>query len=150
MKRGSALSILAAFGTTLTVAMGAGVAQAQQYSALQCQQLLAQIREYQEKLPAYEAQGQGAMLRQGIAANQAAYNRGCHSAGGNSSSRGANAAFGLSTPTEIPKIYVPPSRAGQFSGAGDRTRDEIDGMSLDDPPGTPAEPKPTRHLVQRR
>jgi hypothetical protein len=145
MKRGSALSVVAAFGTALTVAIGADVAQSQQYSALQCQQLLGQIREYQEKLPAYEAQGQGAMLRQGIAANQAEYNRGCHSAGGNTSSRRANTALGLSTPTEIPKIYVPPSRAGQFSGAGDRTRDEIDGMSLDDPPGTPAE-QPTRRV----
>jgi hypothetical protein len=47
------------------------------YSATRCNQLLAQIRELERVQGAYDAQGYGGMIRQGISANRAAYNSGC-------------------------------------------------------------------------
>lgn len=100
---------------------------AQQYTPLQCSQIIAQIQEYQRVLPAYEARGQGGIIRQGMQASQAAYTSGC---------RGG----GLSATAPMPSPSAPGSRAGQYSGAGSRARDELDGMSLDEAP------PPTRNL----
>ena len=47
------------------------------YSATKSSQLLAPIREYERILGAYDAQGYGGMIRKGISANRAEYNRGC-------------------------------------------------------------------------
>jgi hypothetical protein len=109
------------------------------YSPQQCQKLLAQIREYQRVLPAYQAQGKGGLILRGIRANQAAYNSGCHQGGG----------YGSIAPLTVPRVYVPPSRAGQIHGAGTRARNELGGMSLDNLPGQPRRPK-KHHPTKRR
>ncbi len=109
---GSGISVLgAAFGCLL---LQTNESPGQQYSTVQCRQLLAQIQADQRVLPAYQSRGLGGMIQQGISANQAEYNRGC---------RG-----GQGLPMTGPQVNVPAS-----SGAGDRVKDELGGMNLDEP-----------------
>lgn len=131
--RSAAAHIWITAATCCSVMVFLDSAKAQQYTSQQCSQITAQIQEYQRVLPAYDARGQGSIIRQGIQSNQAAYNSGCR--GGGSSA--------YSVPSvPMPTISVPSSRAGQYSGSGSRARSELDGMSLDDtPPTKNARPK---------